>query len=165
MDNSLTNKNYKMRPKQGIWPLPLQMERSPNRRNYYYYQISLKEARQARDEAAKLLAHGIDPNEHKAKTKQLALEAKDNTFEKVAAKWFDRLKPTIAISTQRGYIINLKTLCDAIGSRPINEITKQEITALCHTIEKQGCNEKAHRLAKLCFNIFDYLINQIPPIE
>ncbi len=121
-----------------------------------YPHISLKEARQARDEAAKLLAHGIDPNEHKAKTKQLALEAKDNTFEKVAAKWFDRLKPTIAISTQRGYIINLKTLCDAIGSRPINEITKQEITALCHTIEKQGYNEKAHRLAKLCFNIFDY---------
>lgn len=121
-----------------------------------YPHISLKQARQTRDEATTLLANGIDPKQHKIKTKQLALEAKDNTFEKVAAKWFDRLKPTIAVSTQRGYVINLKTLCDAIGSRPINEITKQEITALCHTVEKKGNYEKAHRLAKLCLNIFDY---------
>lgn len=120
-----------------------------------YPHITLKEARQARDEAAKLLAHGIDPNEHKIKTKQLALEAKDNTFEKVAAKWFERLRPNIAISTQRGYSFRFKILFDAIGNKPINEITKKDITALCHAVEKKGNYETAHRIAKLCFTIFD----------
>lgn len=121
-----------------------------------YPHIGLKEARQARDDAAKLLANGIDPKQHKIKSKQLELAAKDNTFERVANKWFDRLKPTIAASTQKGYSFKFKILFAAIGSRPINEITKQDITALCHALERQGKYETAHRLAKLCFTIFEY---------
>lgn len=121
-----------------------------------YPHISLKQARQTRDEATTLLANGIDPKQHKIKTKQLALAAKDNTFEKVAAKWFERLRPNIAISTQRGYSFRFKILFDAIGNKPINEITKQDITALCHAVEKKGNYETAHRIAKLCFAIFDY---------
>ena len=120
-----------------------------------YPHISLKQARQTRDEATTLLANGIDPKQNKIKSKQLALEAKDNTFEKVASKWFERLKPSIAISTQRGYSFRFKILFAAIGNKPINEITKQDITALCHAVEKKGNYETARRLAKLCFTIFD----------
>lgn len=120
-----------------------------------YPHISLKQARQARDEATTLIANGIDPKQHKIKTKQSELLAKDNTFEKVASKWFERLKPSIAISTQRGYSFRFKILFDAIGNKPINEITKQDITTLCYAVEQQGKRETAHRLAKLCFTIFD----------
>lgn len=120
-----------------------------------YPHISLKQARQTRDEATTLLANGIDPKQHKIKTKQSELLAKDNTFEKVASKWFERLKPSIAISTQRGYSFRFKILFAAIGNKPINEITKQDITALCHAVEKKGNYETARRLAKLCFTIFD----------
>ena len=49
-----------------------------------YPLISLKEARALKDEAKDLLAHDIDPSEHKHTQKQLEVEKTENTFENIA---------------------------------------------------------------------------------
>jgi hypothetical protein len=52
--------------------------------------VSLKDARERKDEARRLLANGIDPSErrktHRARQKSSAA----NTFESVAREWFDQ---------------------------------------------------------------------------
>ncbi|NMC35399.1 MAG: DUF4102 domain-containing protein, partial [Veillonellaceae bacterium] len=58
-----------------------------------YPDVSLKDARQRRDEARKLLANGIDPGkvrrEEKAET-----AASAETFERIAREWWAKFLPT-----------------------------------------------------------------------
>jgi hypothetical protein len=55
-----------------------------------YPDIGLKQARQRRDEARKLLADGIDPGaERKSKKAKLTAEASSN-FEAVAREWLEK---------------------------------------------------------------------------
>src|SRR6202521_1580751 len=61
-----------------------------------YPDVGLKEARERRDEARKLLANGVDPSaERKADKAARAAEMarKTSTFELVAREWFDKHSP------------------------------------------------------------------------
>ncbi|TVS19584.1 MAG: DUF4102 domain-containing protein, partial [Gammaproteobacteria bacterium] len=52
-----------------------------------YPEISLKDARERRDEARKLLANEVDPSEHR-KAEKAAKESQDaSSFEIVAREW------------------------------------------------------------------------------
>ncbi|PHM46519.1 integrase [Xenorhabdus miraniensis] len=54
--------------------------------------ITLAEARRKRDEAKKLIAEGIDPNQDK-KQKKLATQGEiSNTFESIAREWYEGRK-------------------------------------------------------------------------
>ena len=55
-----------------------------------YPTVTLKEAREQREQLKKLLAQGIDPSEEKKKEK--AILTNGNTFEAVARKWIDKNK-------------------------------------------------------------------------
>ena len=58
-----------------------------------YPSISLKEARERRNEARKLLAQQIDPSEHRKTTKGIIQEQADNSFELIAREWFAKKSP------------------------------------------------------------------------
>src|SRR5690242_12391252 len=63
-----------------------------------YPEIGLKQARQRRDEARKLLAEGIDPGaERKSKRTRLPAEA-SSSFEAVAREWFEKFSPGWAVT-------------------------------------------------------------------
>ncbi len=67
-----------------------------------YSDVSLKDAREKRDEARKLLANGTDPGE--TRKAQKAARAEDaNTFEVVAREWFAKFSPNWAalVRTQK----------------------------------------------------------------
>ncbi len=49
--------------------------------------VTLAEAREARDNAKKLLSKGIDPSQAKKETKRQAIINSENTFEIVAREW------------------------------------------------------------------------------
>src|SRR5690606_27167280 len=53
-----------------------------------YPEISLKRAREKRDEARQLLDRQIDPGAQRKAQKRAAKVAKDNTFAAVAEEWF-----------------------------------------------------------------------------
>ena len=55
-----------------------------------YPNVTLKDARQRRDESRKLLANGVDPLEHRKAEKATSRENGANSFEVIAREWFDK---------------------------------------------------------------------------
>ncbi|MFP5431467.1 MAG: tyrosine-type recombinase/integrase, partial [Gammaproteobacteria bacterium] len=63
-----------------------------------YPEVSLKDARERRDEARKLVAAGVDPSVHRQATKAAKEAENANTFEVVAREWFGKQSATWASS-------------------------------------------------------------------
>ncbi|GAB2889008.1 hypothetical protein GCM10027046_16810 [Uliginosibacterium flavum] len=59
-----------------------------------YPETSLGEAREARDQARKLITKGVDPSAQRQAAKVVEKAATTNTFEAVARRWFSEHKPT-----------------------------------------------------------------------
>ncbi len=57
-----------------------------------YPEISLKEAREKRDDARKQIQEGIDPSQEKKLAKLTRLINADNSFENVAREWHNKQK-------------------------------------------------------------------------
>ncbi|MFA7269474.1 MAG: integrase arm-type DNA-binding domain-containing protein [Sterolibacterium sp.] len=124
-----------------------------------YPDVSLKDARQRRDDARKLLADGIDPSEHRKAVKATKTERAANSFEVIAREWFARKSPGWATSNAEKIIKRLEN--DAfpwMGGRPIAEITPPELLKVLRRIEERGAVESAHRMRNYCGQIFRYAI-------
>ena len=57
-----------------------------------YPEVSLKEAREKRENLKRLIAEGIDPSEHRKTTKQHQQAAIENSFEAIAREWWSKFK-------------------------------------------------------------------------
>jgi hypothetical protein len=57
-----------------------------------YPEISLKEAREKREEAQRLLINAIDPSEHRKAIKSAAQNLISNSFEVIAREWFQKFE-------------------------------------------------------------------------
>jgi integrase len=119
-----------------------------------YPDISLKRAREKRDEARRLLAEGIDPSARRKSDQQ----AKSETFEAIAREWLEmRAKISAAITMQKARWL-LEMVFPRIGKRPIREITAPELLAALRKIESRGHHETAHRAKQKCGQVFRYAI-------
>nr|VFK05426.1 MAG: protein of unknown function (DUF4102) [Candidatus Kentron sp. H]VFK05610.1 MAG: protein of unknown function (DUF4102) [Candidatus Kentron sp. H]VFK09343.1 MAG: protein of unknown function (DUF4102) [Candidatus Kentron sp. H] len=58
-----------------------------------YPGVTLKDARNRKDEARKLLANGFDPNENRKAQRSAQTERAANSFEVVAREWFAKHSP------------------------------------------------------------------------
>ena len=63
-----------------------------------YPDVGLKDARERRDVARKLLANDIDPGENRKVQKSAKVERAANSFEVIAREWFAKMRPTWAAS-------------------------------------------------------------------
>jgi hypothetical protein len=89
-----------------------------------YPEVSLKQARDHRDEARRLLALGVDPGEKK----QTEKTTPPDTFEAIAREWFAKFSVNWAASHSEKIIRRLELdLFPWIGSRPIGSITPPKI--------------------------------------
>src|SRR3990167_9406284 len=110
-----------------------------------YPEVSLKDARQRRDDARKLLADGVDPGENRKAVKATKTERAANSFEVIAREWFARKLPGWATSNADKIIQRLEN--DAfpwLGGRPIADITPHELLKVLRRIEERGAVESAH---------------------
>jgi integrase len=107
-----------------------------------YPDVSLKRAREKRDELRKLLADGIDPGDkRKAET-----QADAETFEAVAREWFAKFSPQWAPDHANRNIRRLeRDVFPWIGSRPLADVTAPDILAILERIDARGARETAHR--------------------
>jgi integrase len=124
-----------------------------------YPAVSLKRARELRDEARKQVAAGIDPGEHR-KAQKAAREARGaNTFEVVAREWYAKHSTNWAESHASKIIARLeRDVFPWIGSRPIAEITAPQLLAVLRRIESRGALETAHRAHQNCGQVFRYAV-------
>ena len=124
-----------------------------------YPDVSLKTARERRDDARRLVADGIDPGEQRKATKAAQGDQAGNSFEVVAREWFAKYSvnwvPTHADRTLHRFE---RDIFPWIGSRPIGEITPPELLKAVRRIENRGALETAHRTLSNCGQIFRYAV-------
>lgn len=124
-----------------------------------YPQVSLKEARNKRDDAKKTLSNGSDPSSTRRKEKLETRLSVASTFGAIAEELLEKKAKKLADTTQaklKGILNN--DLRPWLGSRPIKEITAPELLSVVQRIEKRGANESAHRALRLSAQVFQYAI-------
>jgi hypothetical protein len=127
-----------------------------------YPEVSLKEARDRKVEARKLLAEGRDPGLEAKKAAIARAMSASNTFEVVARSWFvlqeDRWTPVHA----RDVISSLeKEVFPWIGALPIAELDEPIVLSVLRTIEKRGAIETAHRVRQRMSAVFVQAIAEV----
>jgi hypothetical protein len=65
-----------------------------------YPDVGLKDARERREAARKLLASGVDPGEHRKAQKQTRIDDVSNSFEVIAREWFAKYSTTASASCE-----------------------------------------------------------------
>ncbi|MGA9164365.1 MAG: integrase arm-type DNA-binding domain-containing protein [Thiobacillus sp.] len=124
-----------------------------------YPEVGLKDARERRDEARKLLANEIDPGENRKVQKAAKTERAANSFEVVAREWIAKFTPTWAASHTSKIVRRLEMyVFPWLGGRPIAEITAPELLAMARRIEGKGALETAHRAMQNCGQVFRYAV-------
>lgn len=121
--------------------------------------VTLKDARERRDNARRLLANDIDPGVEKKVQKAAAVARSANSFEVVAREWYAKHSPNWADSHASKIIQRLENdLFPWLGARPIAEITPPELLTALRRIEHRGALDTAHRVQQDCGRIFRYAV-------
>lgn len=121
--------------------------------------VSLKEARTARDEARLNLDKGVDPGAVRKVEKLTRHIAAAESFEAIGREWFEKTKAKWSDGhAERTRRILEKDLYPYIGPRPVRDVESQEVLAAVRRIESRGTNYVAHRAKQLAGLVFDYAI-------
>lgn len=121
--------------------------------------VSLKNARDRRDEARKQLANGIDPSEQRKIQKTAQAAGTENSFEAVAREWYARFSQKWAPGHADKIIRRLeRDVFPWIGKRVIGEITAPDLLTVLRRIEARGAIETSHRALQNCGRVFRYAV-------
>ncbi|HET7086035.1 MAG TPA: integrase arm-type DNA-binding domain-containing protein [Rhizomicrobium sp.] len=124
-----------------------------------YPDTGLKEARNRRDAARKLLGDGVDPGAQKKVDKLAKALSAANTFQAIADEYIAKKeREGLAQVTLEKARWLLKLLALKIGSRPISEISVPELLAALRTVEQRGNLETARRMRSFAGRVFRYAI-------
>ena len=127
-----------------------------------YPEISLKEAREKREELRGLIAKGIDPKLHQQDKAQRQAEQLKNTFEAIARKWHsdqvakpNKWKPDHAQRVIRS--LELHIFPD-LATRKIDEIMPLEVLGLLQRLESAGKYDTAQKIYDVVNQVFKYAV-------
>lgn len=124
-----------------------------------YPDTSLKQARERRDQARKVLAEGLDPGlERKTEKLRTKLEA-ENSFKSVALAWLDHQTARWIATTRQRVLASLEA--DAfpqLGAMPITEIRARDVATVVRAIEARGVGETAARVLQRIRAIFRFAV-------
>ena len=124
-----------------------------------YPDVGLKDARQRREDARKLLADGIDPGENRKAMKAVKQDRAANSFEVITREWYGKHAPNWAEHHGDRIIRRFeRDIFPWIGGRPVADITAPELLAAMRRIENRGALETAHRALGNCGQVFRYAI-------
>jgi integrase len=122
--------------------------------------VSLKDARDKRDELRQIIKNGEDPAELRKRNKLEAREAVQNTFKNIAVAWLERKQGLVTerqmFSITRRLEMNIFPF---LGSVPIKKISPKDLLATIHKVEERGALEMAHRTLQYVGQVFRYAIS------
>src|SRR6202451_2350094 len=120
-----------------------------------YPDVTLKRAREKRDEARRLIADDIDPSAQRKAQRAALLD----TFEGVAQEWLALHSKSLSPKTLSilGARLN-SALYPYLGNRPVAAITAQELLTTLRRIEARGRHETAHRVRALAGRVLRYAV-------
>lgn len=121
-----------------------------------YPEVGLKEARERRDAARKVIAEGKDPSTEKKRDKIAAAISAGNTFKVVAEEFIaKRQREGMAKATVAKCRWHLDRL-DKLQGRPIAEIEAFELLAVLRKMEARGNLEAARQVRSFASRVFRY---------
>ena len=124
-----------------------------------YPEVSLAQARQARDDARKVLKDGTDPGQIKREAKMASAFDQANTFEAVARLWWEHWRDG---KSPRHADYALKRLeADAfpvLGNRPIASIKAKDLTQMAKAVQSRGAIDLAHRVLQMAGQVLRYAV-------
>jgi integrase len=125
-----------------------------------YPTVGLREARERREQAKKLLSQGIDPGAEKKEAKAAAIaeqSKKENTFEAVAREWLTMYSPDLSAKHAlklRRYLENV--FFPAIGGKSVVDLLPADVLGVARPAQEKGRIHTAHTLAQLAGQVLQY---------
>lgn len=124
-----------------------------------YPEVSLKEARERRDAARRLLDQGEDPGALRKVAKARAVHESINTFEAVTRDWLaHQAGRWEAVTLQRTQASLEADVFPAFGDRPMASITARDVMHVVKKIEERGAGEMATRVLQRIKAAFRYAV-------
>lgn len=124
-----------------------------------YPTISLLEARQAAENARRILANGKDPSAAKQQAKAELAAAQANTFQNIAMEWLDYQRASWRLNhaTRMGRMFE-RLILPALGRKPIEEIRVSDVKAVIDAITASGNHETARQALQRIKAVFNYAV-------
>ncbi len=124
-----------------------------------YPYLSLADAREARGDAKKLLAKGVDPGDARKAAKAARIAEIENSFEAIAREWHGKNSsswvPEYGDQILRRLVLDIFPI---IGNRPIADLKAADVLKALQPIESRGAVETAHRVKQTIGQIFRYTV-------
>lgn len=145
-----------------VWCLKYRFGGKEKRLTYGPYpEVTLREARDLRDDSRRLLRDGKDPGDQK---RQAHLERKagvssDRTFKAIAIRWHEMQregwKPKHAADVLHSLT---EAAFPAFGGKDIGTVTPSDIRPVLQAVQGRGATEAAHRLRARISGVFKFAI-------
>ncbi len=119
-------------------------------------EVSLKMARDRREEERRKIAGGINPADERRSER----DARGNTFKALAEQWLKRQTDLTEGTVTRHERRLERFVYPRLRAKPINSITAQELLGVLRNIEAQGKIDTAKRVRELCSAIWIYAIHE-----
>lgn len=130
-----------------------------------YPEISLKQARELRDEARALVARGIDPRVHRRQERKATVLAAENTFESVFRRWRDF--KALSLKTGRQSTLSQidrifgKDVLPWLGQSSVFEIARTDVVEVLRKIERRNALTTAEKCRTWFNQLFRYAIVEV----
>lgn len=127
-----------------------------------YPEISLKDARELRDQARTLVAKGIDPRSQRREEKRAAASDAVKTFEVVANEWHAFKAPRL-VAAKKGAAYQSrfyleKDLIPALGKIPVADVKRSDVLEAVRRVEKRAALNSARKCRAWLNEIFRFAI-------
>jgi integrase len=124
-----------------------------------YPSVSLKDARERREEAKRLLAQGIDPGAHKKAVIANRIAEQANSFKNIALEWHENQTEQFTARHREQVLFRLNAyLFPAFGSIAVSKLEPQDLLAVARAAEKRGLQVTPQLLVQLVGQILRYAI-------
>ena len=125
-----------------------------------YPSVSLAQAREFKEQARALLLNDIDPQEHKQEQHQKETQARENTFELVAAKWLEVKKASVKADTANDIWRSLELhIFPELGKVPIHKLQAATTIKVLEPIAAKGTLETVKRLIQRINEVMIFATN------
>ena len=124
-----------------------------------YPDVSLKQARDRRDDARKLLAEGVDPSEHRKASKASKKDSAANSLEVISREWAESFFLNKSASHKVRTIRRLESyIFPWLGSKPISDLTAPLILESVNRVKDLNKLETAIRTLQALSQVFRYAV-------
>lgn len=140
-----------------LWRLAYRFDRKAKLLSFGEYPlVSLRAARQRRDEAKALLKDGIDPAEHR---KAARTSTANTTFQAVAMEWYER-ETLHCRKDYRSFMLRGMTeyFFPAFGDKAMMDIAAEDIMRAIEPLRQSGKLRGGRRLTDVCGQICRYAV-------